>query len=170
MPSTYSLIKGETLASSAASYTFTAIPSTFTDLVVKFSTRSDTSNQINVTVNGTSGGTAYSRTRLRGNGTDAASNSASNDSSFSLPGASVETSATANTFSSGEIYIPSYTASQNKPMSDFDTQEANSTSSFINVNAGLYRSTTAISEIKVAASSGNFVSGSSFYLYGIKNS
>ena len=167
MPSSRVLISSQTLGTSATSVTFSGIPSSYRDLVVKFSTRSDTSNQINVTVNGTSGGTAYSRTRLRGNGTDAASNSASNDSSFSLPGASVETSATANTFSSGEIYIPSYTASQNKPMSDFDTQEANSTSSFINVNAGLYRSTTAISEIKVAASSGNFVTGSSFYLYGL---
>jgi hypothetical protein len=40
MPSTYTLIKGETIGSSAASYTFTAIPSTFTDLVLRISVRS----------------------------------------------------------------------------------------------------------------------------------
>jgi hypothetical protein len=166
---TYTLISSNVLSSSAASVTFSAIPATFTDLVVRFSTRADTSNQINLTVNATSGGTAYSWTRLRGNGSTAASGNSSSDSSFALPAASVETSGTANTFSSGEVYIPSYTASQYKPMSSFNTQEDNSTTSFINVNAGLYSANTAISEIKLAAASGNFVSGSSFYLYGISN-
>ena len=169
MPTTYTLISSNVLSSIAASVTFSSIPATYTDLVVRFSTRADTSNQINLTVNATSGGTAYSWTRLRGNGSTTASGRSSNDSSFGLPGASVETAATANTFSSGEVYIPSYTASQSKPMGSFNTQEDNSTTSFINTNAGLYSSNTAISEIKLAAASGNFVSGSSFYLYGISN-
>ena len=166
---TYTLISSNVLSSSAASVTFSSIPATYTDLVVRFSARSDSSNQINLTVNGTSGGTAYSWTRLRGNGSTAASNNSSSDSSFGLPGSSVETSATANTFSSGEVYIPAYTASQNKPMGSFNTQEDNSSTSFINVNAGLYSSSTAISEVKLAITAGNFVSGSSFYLYGISN-
>ena len=41
MPSTYTLISSNVLASSAASVTFSAIPSTYTDLVVRASIRSD---------------------------------------------------------------------------------------------------------------------------------
>jgi hypothetical protein len=79
---------------------------------------------------------------------------------------------TANTFSNSEIYIPSYTISQNKPISGFFVTENNSTAAdaaSINTAAQLWRNTAAITSITFTAGS-NFVSGSSFYLYGIKNS
>ena len=78
--------------------------------------------------------------------------------------------ATNNTFANFEIYIPSYTAIQNKPSSAFGVAENNATSPiFIQVSAGLRSVTDAITSISLVPS-GNFVSGSSFYLYGIKNS
>ena len=77
MPNTYTLIKGETLTTAAASYAFTAIPSTYTDLVIRWSAR-DTSNfgdnfsnarmQINAF-----NGTEYSQTDLRGKSTTVSS-------------------------------------------------------------------------------------------------
>ena len=76
-----------------------------------------------------------------------------------------------NTFSNSEIYIPSYTANQNKAVSFIGNREYNSSSSS-ETNAtlvGSYASTTAISSITITPPSGNFVSGSSFYLYGVKN-
>ena len=79
--------------------------------------------------------------------------------------------ATSNTFGTFEIYLPSYTASQNKPFSGFGVAETNATNTRIGAVAGLYRSTTAISSVKLSLLTGpNFVAGSSFYLYGIKNS
>ena len=67
MPNTYELIKGETLTGSAASYTFSAIPSTFSDLVLKVSARTDVNanDQIILQINSDTG-TNYSKTRLYG--------------------------------------------------------------------------------------------------------
>jgi hypothetical protein len=174
MPSTYTLIKGETLTSSAASYTFSAIPSTFTDLVVRVSSRSDyagNADYANLTINSDTS-SIYSNTALRGNGTAAASY---NEANVSPSTANYNTrqnadTSTSNTFSSLEIYIPSYTASQNKAFSQFGAQENNNTTAELWPIASLYRSTTAISSLKLQPIFGtNFLSGSSFYLYGVKN-
>jgi hypothetical protein len=77
--------------------------------------------------------------------------------------------ATSNTFSSTEIYIPSYTASQNKSMSAISVVENNSASANqIVADAILWRNTASVSNISFAPSAGtNFLTGSSFYLYGI---
>jgi hypothetical protein len=175
LPSTYTLIKGETLTSSAASYTFTAIPSTFTDLVVRVSGRTDRAapfDSLILTINGT-GGTAYSRTALRGNGANAVSFNAASGASFltDLMGITAST-ATASTFGSFEIYIPSYTVSRNKPFSFTGAGEDNNTTPvYLGATAGLWSNTAAITQLSCAPNSGTiFAAGSSFYLYGIKNS
>ena len=173
MPATYTLISSNVLSSSAASVTFSAIPATYTDLVLRVSARSDNgsvSDGLNMTFNGV-GGTSYSRTMLRGNGTDATSNITSSTSSFqSAPNGLVGNNATSNTFGSIEIYIPSYVVSQNKPISYFGAGEENATTAFMGVYAGLFSNTSAIASIVCSPVNGsNLLSGSSFYLYGISN-
>ena len=100
MPSTYTLIKGETLTSSAASYTFSAIPSTYTDLIVRYSMRkSDTNNgPINVLVrfNGSSASN-YSQTTVLGIYTTPISTRESNETRFLTY--AVGGGSTSNTFS-----------------------------------------------------------------------
>ena len=176
MAATYTLISSNTLSASAASVTFSSIPATYTDLVIRLSARGDDSGTvlsgIYLVFNNDSGSTTtYSDTILSGSGTAATS---SRDSSVGLMDTgytNVGSTATANTFSNAEIYIPSYTVSQSKPMSIFGVEENNATTAYRSVVAGLYRVNTAISTIKLQSkSSTNFVSGSSFYLYGIKNS
>jgi hypothetical protein len=172
MPNTYTLISSNVLGSSAASVTFSAIPSTYTDLVLRMSLRSDesgqTSSEFTSQLNGTSAN--YSLTRLRGNGSTASSSRISNAARFAL-GEIPAGNSTTNTFTATEIYIPSYTASQNKPLSSKNYQENNNTSANIHIIANLWRDTSAITSISFAINGGfNFVSGSSFYLYGIKNS
>ena len=177
MATTYTLIASNTLGSSAASVTFSAIPNTFTDLVLKFSVRStggsNTFDHINVTFNGDTASN-YSRTYLNGNGAAAASGRSTSASLFGMLQAADGATATSNTFSNGELYIPSYTASQNKPVSQDSAQETNATTAYRVVNAGLWRNTSAITSIELAVGgsggSTDFVSGSSFFLYGIKNS
>ena len=172
MPSTYTLISSNVLGSSAASVTFSAIPSTYTDLVLRWSAR-DVSGAANYDIqcefNG-SGGTSYSTTQVYGNGSGTFSNVYSS-AAYGRTGYSESSDSTASTFSNDEIYIPSYTASQNKPFSSAGATENNSATSRVLVSAmaSLWRNTSAITSIKLS-SGGTFAIGSSFYLYGIKNS
>ncbi len=173
MPSTFTLISSNVLSSSAASVTFSAIPSTYTDLVLRVSARTartDPSDTINFTINSI-GGTSYSNTALIGNGASASSGRLSNANDVDYSAAADAAQATANTFSSVEIYIPNYAGSTNKPFSAFTAYEDNSTTAVIRANASLLSNTAAVTSISMAtAGIGDFVSGSSFYLYGIKNS
>jgi hypothetical protein len=170
MPSTYTLISSNVLGSSAASVTFSAIPATYTDLVLRISARNTTTSEdIDLTINGDTS-TLYSRTYLLGNGTGTGSFRNSGQPRISLDNSVVPSSYTASTFSNLEIYIPSYTATQNRPISSISVTENNATLARIVATAGLYLSTTAITQVQLATTSGNFDTGSSFYLYGIKNS
>ena len=170
MPSTYTLISSNVLTSSAASVTFSAIPSTYTDLVLRMSARTNKAavwEQVQLRINGT---TANKSARwLVGNGGSASSVAYTNFIG-SIPAAN----ATANTFGSTEIYIPAYLSSTNKPLSTFNVAENNSSTAGdteIDAIAGLWSDTTSISSLEINTGSANsFISGSSFYLYGIKNS
>lgn len=177
MANTYTLISSNTLSSSAANITFTSIPSTYTDLVLRISTRQDQSftnaKLYGIYFNGDLSN-IYSATVLNGNGSTASSTrtdnpgSATQYDSIYVRGSDLSTD-TSNTFASSEIYIPSYTVVQNKPVSAFSATENNATTAFISTLAGLRTGTAAVTSIGIQAVA-TFVSGSSFYLYGIKNS
>jgi len=175
LPSTYTLIKGETLASSAASYTFTAIPSTFTDLVLRVSARSDNAQQVVsliLKVN-TDTATNYSRVFVFADSSNTASSAInSNATTIGMAGGVNGSTSTANTFSNFEMYVPNYLSSTNKPMSAVTAPESNSATLDNGHNqnfASLWRNTAAITDLTLTTN-GSFVTGSSFYLYGIKNS
>jgi hypothetical protein len=174
MPNTYTLIKSEVLASSQASVTFSAIPATFTDLVLKYSSRHDNAFSISqsaITFNGSSAAN-YSETVVYGNSVSAASGRQSGSSQIDFMYDDAN-SATSNTFSNTELYIPNYRVSANKPMSWFGVTENNASttnSAMVVANASLWRDNSAITSITLLAlSSRNFMIGSSFYLYGISN-
>ena len=174
MANTYTLISSNVLSSSAASVTFSSIPATYTDLLIRLSTRTDRSSTFDstgITINSDTG-TNYSYTYLKGNGTSASSYFAANDTVLSVQNTDAST-ATANTFGSAEIYIPNYLSTTSKPISSISMREDNSNSAFPynSAQAYLYRNTSAITSLLFAPLTGpNYVSGSSFYLYGIKNS
>jgi len=168
---TYTLISSNVLTSSAASVTFSSIPATYTDLVVRLSARATTTaSNIWVTFNGSSA-TNYSVTVVAANTTSAIS-SRESSATYANNFYSVNRStSTASTFSSAEIYIPSYTVSQNKPFSGMGVIENNSATTGFQIadNALLFRDTTSISSITLTSESGSFVTDSSFYLYGISS-
>lgn len=167
MATTYELIKGETLASSAASYTFTAIPSTYTDLVLKTSMRGDVSGSSDVYVKVNSSWSGIGSTLLYSN----SSPSTGRYSNSIIYAQEDPSNATANTFSSNEFYFSNYAASASKAGSVFETFENNATSPiYVGVTAFLHTVASPITSLEIVPSSGNLVSGSSFYLYGIKNS
>ena len=172
---TYTLISSNVLASSAASVTFSSIPATYTDLVLRISARGNNSGTVSDTfliVFNTTGGTTDSYTRLRGSGSAASSSRISNGSGFDPFNYGGDGSgATASTFGSLEIYIPNYAnTSYAKPMSAFTVTENNATAADIAAYAMLLNATGAINSVVITEqSSASFVSGSSFYLYGISN-
>ena len=168
--STYTLISSQVLGSSAASVTFSSIPSTYKDLVVRCSLRTDrtaaTSDAILITLNSDTG-TNYSYTSFYGSGTAAGSSTNSLANNAYNPYTDSNT-ATANTYGSHEFYIPNYAGNKNKPFSSINAMENNTTAAFLFAIANLYSSTTAISSISFAPNGGtNFLTYSSFYLYGI---
>ena len=111
MAATYSPIATYTVSGSAvASYTFSSIPSTYTDLVLRISARTSVTGQtfdnIEIQFNNDSA-TNYSYIRLRGSGSAASSSIGSNTSAINAFAASNSADSTANTFSNWELYIPS---------------------------------------------------------------
>jgi len=172
MAATYELIASNTLTSSAASVTFSAIPGTMTDLVLRASIRRDaavTSGAFRIRLNGLTT-SIYTFIALDGNGSSATSSKTSFAVGQIAEPETTGATATANTFSSHEFYIPSYLVSQNKPIGAFSVAEDNNATAIMSVAAYLVQTTDAITQIEIYAPSGNFVSGSSFFLYGIKNS
>lgn len=151
----------------AASIEFTSIDSSYTDLVLKLSARTNRSGSIidgsllrfnNDTTSGN-----YTGKRLYGDGSSATSNS-SNILLF-VDG----NDATSNTFSSNEIYIPNYAGTAYKSFSIDGAQESNSSASYASLMAGLWSSTSAITSIKITPEVGTlFNQYSSASLYGIK--
>jgi hypothetical protein len=167
---TYTLISSQVLGSGAASVTFSSIPQTYKDLAVRISVRSDgtngATNYFGLVINSDSS-SLYSSTNLQGDGQNASSSRVGSTVYLSISNYT-NTNDTANTFSSVEMYIPNYTSTANKPLFNFGVGETNNTYIQMQAVAGLYRNSIAISSLTFTVEyASNFVTGSSFYLYGI---
>jgi hypothetical protein len=169
MANTYVLIEAKTLSSNTESLTFTSIPQTYTDLIIKVSARS-TANRgasgVNIEFNGL-GSSNFNGVRAYGTGTSTGSYSSGNFA-FAANGAPT----TASTFNNGEIYIMNYAGNTNKSFSDDDVTENMHQEGIMTFNAGLWNNTAAITSLTFRTDTvgESLVSGSTFYLYGIKNS
>jgi hypothetical protein len=170
MANTYTLIEAQTLASSASTITFSSIPATYTDLVFKISIRVSSANPINsYTFRFNSDSSLIYSSNYIANRNGAVD--VNMDSGSSALGNAIVNggTSTTNTFTSFEMYMPNYTSTTSKPFSVNAAVENNSaTSNDLRADAGLYRNTTAITSINLSGAT--FVTGSSFYLYGIKSS
>lgn len=173
MAATYTLISSSILSTAAGSFTFSSIPTTYNNLLIKTSTRASGSDYRIFGALRFNSDTAnnYSDTYLE-KADNTPLSSRHNDISFSYNIESPAALATADVFNSGEIYIPNYTLSEYKQYSEFTVGEIATTLNQHSVSvADLWRNTAAITSITLFPGGGwNFVSGSSFYLYGIKNS
>ena len=159
-------------AGGASSIDFTSIPSTYTDLKLIISVRSDESGgsaqstSFFMSINGVTTNRSF-RNLNAILGTTVESNTGTSGAIGTTPGTAVTTS----TFNSVDIYIPNYASSNNKSFSvDSATENNSSSNNNLRLTAGLWSQTTAISSIGLTSGAGNFVQYSSAYLYGIKNS
>jgi hypothetical protein len=164
MADTFVKIASVTVGSGgASSMDFTSIPSTYTDLVLKTSSRTSGSGNVFLTIAFNGSSSNFSYRQVFGNGSSAASNSGSIGYGVLIDGSSD----TASTFSNGEVYIPNYSGSTNKSLSTDAIQENNGTLAYMALVATLWSSTSAINQITLTPSSGTLQQYSTATLYGI---
>lgn len=161
MPNTYESIATQTLGSATSTVTFSSIPSTYTDLVAVFQGGSSTDANIRMQVNGDTTSN-YSWTQLGGNGSSAGSFRNSSDTSWLMNRyAYLSNNLNANFLFNFMNYSNTTT---NKTVINRSNSAANGTDTTV----GLWRSTAAITSITFSLSGGNYITGSTFSLYGIK--
>ena len=172
MADTYTLISSVTVgAGGASSIDFTSIPATYTDLLVKVSARSSRSlayDNLNITFN--SNTSSYSSRRIYGTGSATGSDSDPAGTSSYYAALVDGNTSTSNTFANVEIYIPNAFGSNYKSISSDSVEEENASTAYVQLTAGLWSNSAAISSISLGCGHGNFVQYSTAYLYGIKNS
>lgn len=168
MANTYELIASNTVGGGGVySLTFSSIPSTYTDLLVRCSARTARSAGVDTLSFTVSSGTSYSERGTYGSGSGTGSFSGSVMEMVWVS----DSLNTGNVYGNGDVYIPNYASSNAKSLSGDSVSENNSTAAYQALMAGLSSSTSAISSITIASYTSNLiVGGSTFYLYGIKNS
>jgi len=172
MPNTFTLIASTTVgAGGTSTITFSSIPSTYTDLKIFASFRSNVAGEVldAMTLNFNGNTTGYSRQRLIGTGSGTpTADSASGNTLLNFAGYGNGASATSNTFGNSEIYIPNYAGSANKTVSSDGVAENNGTLAANMIAAGLWSNTAAITSIELRSqNSATIIEHSTFYLYGI---
>lgn len=167
MAYTYSKIATVTVGSGGTtSIDFLAIPQNYTDLVIKMSVRSTQSavvEGVGIRFNSDLTSGNYSHRRIYGNGASAVSDTSG------YPVFMDGSTATSNTFTINDIYIPNYNNSTYKSWSADQGHENNATTAYVALTAGVWNNTNAINKITLTSENGaNFVQYSTATLYGIK--
>ena len=170
MANTYFLIASQTLASTSASVTFSSIPNTFTDLVLRASVKNNAaaqSEQMRMRVNGNTASVYSNLTHSHEPGLAVFTNNLISGFENTLRHSGATTNAAS--FATIEIYIPSYLVSQHKPLLATSSLTGN-TDGGNYYSVGQVQDNNPITSILLYNSSANvFAVGSSFYLYGISN-
>jgi hypothetical protein len=159
--STYTPIATTTFGSSANSYTFTSIPSTYTDLILVVNSGNVSGNpSLTLQFNGDTGNN-YSMTNMRGNGTSASSSSQSTTSYINFNFVDMSTTITSNYI----IHIMNYS---NTTTNKTALGRFNNANTGTQATVGLWRSTSAINAVRVFTDNGvSYLANSTFTLYGI---
>lgn len=167
MANTFELISSVTVGSGgAASMTLSSIPSTYTDLCVVVSARTDRAavpDYVGIKPNN-------SASNLSMRILEGYNNSVSSGTDSYIYGYCPGSSATSSTFGSMQFYLPNYNSSNFKSVSVESNVENNATAGGNWMTAGLWSSTAAITSVVIYPVLGsNFVQYSTAYLYGVKN-
>lgn len=154
--------------------TFSAIPQTYTDLLIKYSLRNSSGSidaQLFYFNNDTNPN--YSMRILIGDGSNAPGSFTNTSYLSQYNNWSIffinPSGATANTFSTTDVYIPNYSSSTvNKSVSTDNVTENNGTTAYQSIGAGIWKSNSPITSITITSPlGGTFVQNSSATLYGI---
>jgi hypothetical protein len=162
---TYDKIATYTVPSAAASYTFTSIAGTYTDIIlIADATTVNANGSIALQLNGDTG-TNYSYTALYGTGSVAGSLRGSNAAIIGFIGFAAQVPV--GTRAMGIAHFQNYSnTTTNKTVLIRNTPAVSAT---VEAGVGLWRNTSAITSITLLPLSGaSLATGSTFTLYGIK--
>ena len=164
MPGTYVRIQSVTVgAGGAANIDFTSIPETFDDLSLFISAR-QVSGSPTLVMSLNNSTANFTNRYVEGNGASASSGSNAQSGRY----ISFPLTATASTFTSDWVYFPNYASSANKSFSIDSAVEANQTTAYLTLIAGLWSNTAAINRITILLTTGNLAEFTTATLYGIK--
>lgn len=166
MAVTYEPIATNTLGSATKSVTFSSISGSYTDLILVINGKTTGNDDfINLTFNSDTGSN-YSGTRLSGNGSAASSGRYSNQTRILVAyDAAINTTYQWN----GILHIMNYSNSTTyKTVLFRDNSPSGTSYPGTAANVGLWRSTSAITTVKVEANTYNFDTGTTFSLYAVK--
>jgi hypothetical protein len=159
--STYTPIATTTLASAAASYTFSSISGSYTDLVLVIQGGLSAASQDMYVQFNSDTGSNYSITVLKGNGT-AASSARLATQTYAILDYQGE-----DTTNYGDIHLVNIMNYSNTTTYKTFLNRHSRPSGWVEAVVGLWRSTSAISTILVGGTSSNLVAGTTLTLYGI---
>lgn len=165
------IIEAKTLDSNTSTVTFNSIPNTYTDLILLASLRCSATDSQGVLcrLNSDTGNNYHYRSVYVGSGS-AKGSYVSKNTSFVTFGSAQPGNGPSDVFSSHRLYIPRYANSSfYKSLVQESASEWNSNASaYHDYTHGFWRNTAAITTITLTIYNGsNFLTGSSFYLYGI---
>jgi hypothetical protein len=153
---TYEPIATTTLGSAAASYTFSSIPSTYTDLVVVFNGSTTSAASAYLRMNGDTASN-YSATYLYGNGTTAGSGRTTSVTEIFL----------FDTPTSNSTEIFSVMNYANTTTYKTAITRGGGAANTVYATVGMRRNTAAVTSLTIFTGN-TFITGSTFTLYGIK--
>lgn len=162
MPVTYEPIATQTISSATASFTFSSIPSTYTDLVLVINSTASVRDNMWIRCNGDTG-TNYSYMVMTGTGTAARAAKNINSSDGLL----------INYYANPDSTPPDATIVQFNNYSNTTTfktamSRANRANVGVDALVSLWRSSAAINSLTLRIVSATISTGSTFSLYGIK--
>jgi hypothetical protein len=160
---TMAIIQTVTLASSQANIVFSSIPQNFTDLLITSSARhsGSTGNEMILTFNTLT-------TNRSERGLFATTAVSTFNATTLRAGTTAYSTATADSFSNSTCYIANYSSSGSKTLSVDSAVESNIAAADIQISAGLWANTAAVSSIEIASpAGGSFIAGTTISLYGI---
>ena len=154
----------------AANVEFTSIPATYTHLQIRILARgTNASASIYQKIQFNSDTSSiYADHYLLGDGASASAG-ASINAAFIGVGSTTGASATASIFGTIIVDVLDYANTHKfKTIRNLEGFDVNGSGGFVMLTSGLYRSTSAITSIKLTPSAGNYAQYSSFALYGIR--
>jgi hypothetical protein len=169
MPRTYEPIARRVITTPTASVTFSSVPATYTDLVFIAQYQCSANGGLYLRYNGDTG-TNYSVVNMIGSQNTIATYADANEPYIWADTYYQGTGSVLSDRASVRAQIMSYanTAAFKTTLCRGDNVRTTAaTDGTVNANVSTWRSTSAITQIDAISASGNFVSGSTFTLYGI---
>jgi hypothetical protein len=170
--SSYESIASATGTGSSGTITFSSIPSTYKHLQIRYIGRTDQANftrNLSLRFNSDSGGN-YANHYLEGTGSAASASGSTTQTAILMNNSVYGASVASDILGVGVLDIHDYASTTKYKVVRFFTGLDNNNTSYgrVNLQSGLWLSTTAINSISFLTSTGNFTTQTQFALYGIK--